>query len=86
MKPAILIYQSIIHGAHDDSVDGKFYGRVYGCLGAAYGKIFLYEEAAKMYEAAFQICEEESMRRAYLYCCKKSMSSEKYDKADLEKK
>lgn len=30
----------------------------------------LYEEAAKMYEAAFQICEEESMRRAYLYCCK----------------
>lgn len=84
VKPAILIYQSIIHGAHDDSVDGKFYGRVYGCLGAAYGKIFLYEEAAKMYEAAFQICEEESMRRAYLYCCKKSMSSEKYAKL-LEK-
>ena len=81
VKPAILIYQSIIHGAHDDSVDGKFYGRVYGCLGAAYGKIFLYEEAAKMYEAAFQICEEESMRRAYLYCCKKSMSSEKVCKA-----
>ena len=39
VKPAILIYQSIIHGAHDDSVDGKFYGRVYGCLGAADGKI-----------------------------------------------
>ena len=37
-----------------------------------------------MYEAAFQICEEESMRRAYLYCCKKSMSSEKYAKL-LEK-
>ena len=80
VKPAILIYQSIVHGVHDDSVDGKFYGKVYGCLGAAYGRMFLYEEAAKMYEAAFQICEEESMRKAYLYCCKKFMNSESYAK------
>ncbi len=80
VKPAILIYQSIVHGIHDDSVDGKFYGKVYGCLGAAYGRMFLYEEAARMYEAAFQICEEESMRKAYLYCCKKFMSSQSYTK------
>ena len=78
IKPAILIYQSIVHGVHDDSVDGKFYGKVYGCLGAAYGRMFLYEEAAKMYEAAFQICEEDSMRKAYLYCCKKFMNEQTY--------
>ena len=37
-----------------------------------------------MYEAAFQICEEESMLKAYLYCCKKFMNSESYAKL-LEK-
>lgn len=80
IKPAILIYQSIVHGAHDESVDGKFYGKVYACLGAAYGRLFLYEEAAKMYEAAFQICEEESMLKAYVYACRQSMSKEAYER------
>lgn len=80
VKPAILIYQSILHEEHDESVDGKFYGRVYGCLGAAYGRVFLYEEAAKMYEAAFQICEEESMLKAYIYACYNYMDEEEYQK------
>ena len=78
VKSAIMAYQEIIHGERDESVDGKFYGRVYACLGAAYGRLFLYEEAAKMYEAAFQICEEESMLRAYLYACRKYMNGEEY--------
>ena len=78
VKPAVLIYHSILDEEHDDTVDKKFYGRVYGCLGAAYGRMFLYEEAAKMYEAAFQICEEESMLKAYIYACYKSMSKEEY--------
>ena len=78
VKSAIMAYQEIIHGERDESVDGKFYGKVYGCLGAAYGRLFLYEEAAKMYEAAFQICEEESMLRAYLYACRKYMNGEEY--------
>ena len=78
VKSAIMAYQEIIHGERDESIDGKFYGRVYGCLGAAYGRLFLYEEAAKMYEAAFQICEEESMLKAYLYACRKYMSGEAY--------
>lgn len=78
VKSAILIYQSIVHDEVDESVDGKFYGKVYGCLGAAYGRLFLYEEAAKMYEAAFQICEEESMLKAYIYACSKYMSKEEY--------
>lgn len=78
VKQAILIYQSILHDEEDDSVDKKFYGRVYGCLGAAYGRLFLYEEAAKMYESAFQICEEESMLKAYIYACYCYMSREEY--------
>ena len=78
VKQAILIYQSIIHGEPDESVDRKFYGRVYGCLGAAYGRLFLYKEAAKMYEAGFQICEEESMLKAYIYACYRYMSQEEY--------
>ena len=78
VKSAIMAYQEIIHGERDESIDGKFYGKVYGCLGAAYGRLFLYEEAAKMYEAAFQICEEESMLKAYLYACRKYMSGEAY--------
>ena len=52
---------------------------MYGCLGSAYGQMFLYEEAAKMYEAAFQICEEESMLKAYLYACYRYMSAEEYE-------
>ncbi len=84
VRQAILIYQSIVYGEEDDSVDRKFYGKVYGCLGAAYGRLFLYEEAAKMYEAAFQICEEESMLKAYIYACYRYMPKEEY-KALLQK-
>ena len=79
LKPAILIYQSILQGEVDETVDKKFYGRVYGSLGSAYGKMFLYEEAAKMYEAAFHICEEESMLKAYLYACYRWMSRSDYE-------
>ena len=78
VKQAVLIYQSIVHGDPDDSVDKKFYGRVYACLGSAYGRLFLYEEAAKMYEAAFQICEEEAMLKAYIYACRQYMPREEY--------
>ena len=42
-ESAVLVYQSIIHGERDDSVDKTFYGKVYACLGAAYGRLFLYE-------------------------------------------
>lgn len=78
VKSAIMAYQEIIHGERDESIDSKFYGKVYGCLGAAYGRLFLYKDAARMYEAAFQICEEESMLRAYLYACRKYMTGEEY--------
>ncbi len=78
VKSAILLYQGILQGERDESLDGKFYGKVYGCLGAAYGRLFLYQEAAKMYEAAFQICEEKSMLKAYLYACRRYMNSVEY--------
>ncbi len=79
LKPAILIYQSILQGEIDETVDKKFYGRVYASLGSAYGRMFLYEEAAKMYEAAFQICEEESMLKAYLYACYRYLPKQEYE-------
>lgn len=78
IKSAIMIYQGILYGERDESLDGKFYGRVFACLGAAYGRMFLYEEAAKMYETAFQICEDKSMLKAYLYACRRHMSAEAY--------
>ena len=80
VKSAIMVYQDILHGERDESVEGKFYGRIYANLGAAYGRLFLYEEAAKMYESAYQICEEKSMLKAYLYACRSYMSSEQYMK------
>lgn len=79
-ESAVLVYQAIVGGERDDSVDKKFYGKVYASLGAAYGHLFLYEEASKMYEAAYEICEEPEMLKAYLYCCRRAMPEEKYVK------
>lgn len=79
VKAAIVSYQAILHGERDESVDSKFYGKVYACLGAAYGRLFLYEEAAKTYEAAYQICEEEPLLRAYVYACKQYMTETEYE-------
>lgn len=78
IQSAILVYQSIINGEPDESVDSRFYGRVYGCLGAAYGRLFLYEQAAKMYKKAYEICEEQSMLKAYLYACRNYMPAQEY--------
>ena len=36
-EAAIRGYLSILHGEQDESVEPKFYGKVYGCLGTAYG-------------------------------------------------
>ena len=78
VKSAIIAYQEILHGERDESVGGRFYGHVYANLGAAYGRVFLYKEAARMYEAAYQICEERSMLKAYLYACRRYMTGEQY--------
>lgn len=80
LESAILIYMSIINGPRDGSVDKRFYGRVYACLAAAYGRAFLYEESAKMYEKAYKICEDKSMLEGYLYACYRYMPADEYQK------
>jgi tetratricopeptide (TPR) repeat protein len=78
VKSAIMVYREILYGERDESMEGTFYGKVYACLGAAYGRLFLYKEAAKMYEAAYQICEDKDMLKAYLYASRNFMSGEEY--------
>lgn len=77
---AILVYQSVLNKEWDDSVPKEFYGRIYACLGSAYGCLFLYEEAAAMYKEAYQICEEADMLKAYLYACQRYLPEEEYVK------
>ena len=79
-ESAILVYQSIINADWDESVNKIFYGHVYACLGAAYGHLFLYKEAADVYEEAYKICEDPEIMKAYLYCCYRGYPEEKYVK------
>lgn len=78
IEEAILVYQGILNQEKDESVDGKFYGRIYAGLGAAYGKLFLYQESAKMYDRAYQICEDKTLLKPYLYASSMYMSLEEY--------
>ena len=78
LEAAILVYHSIIHDERDDSVDDKFYGKVYACMAAAYGRLFLYEEAASIYRKAYQICQDDSLIKAYIYCCRNFMNPMEY--------
>lgn len=79
-EASILVYQTIVDGEWDDSLDKSFYGKVYACLGAAYGRLFLYKEAIRMYEEACRLCEEPEFLKAYLYCCKRGRSEAEYVK------
>ena len=38
IEEAIIVYQEILNQEKDESVDEKFYGKIYACLGAAYGR------------------------------------------------
>ena len=78
VEEAILVYQAILNQEKDESVDAKFYGRIYAAMGAAYGKMFLYQESAKMYDRAYQICEDKKLLKPYLYASYKYMSLEEY--------
>ncbi len=77
---AILVYLSIVNKEWDDSMGKDFYGKVYGSLGAAYGRMFLYEEAANAYERGFQVCHDPQMLKRYLYCCYRYMPEAEYVK------
>lgn len=78
IEEAILVYQAILNQEKDESVDAKFYGRIYAGLGAAYGRLFLYQESARMYDRAYQICEDPRLLKPYLYASYKYMSLEEY--------
>ena len=79
-EDAVLVYQSIVQEEWDESVSRKFYGRVYACLGTAYGRMFLYEEAMAAYKEGYRILEDSSVLKAYLYCCLKTKAPEEYVK------
>lgn len=78
IEEAIMVYQAILNQEKDETVDAKFYGRIYAGLGAAYGRLFLYQESAKMYDRAYQICEDKALLKPYLYASYKYMSLEEY--------
>lgn len=78
IEEAIFVYQAILNEDADESVDPKFYGKVYEGLGSAYGRLFLYQESARMYDRAYQICEDKEILKSYLYASYKYMSLEEY--------
>lgn len=78
IEEAIIVYHEILNGEKDESVDEKFYGKIYASLGAAYGRLFLYQESARMYDRAYQICEDPELIKPYLYASYKYMSLEEY--------
>ena len=43
VEEAILVYQAILNGEKDETVDEKFYGKIYASLGAAYGRLLHYK-------------------------------------------
>lgn len=77
---AILVYQAILNQEWDDSLKKTFYGRIYACLGAAYGRLLLYEEAADMYREALELYDDPDILKAFLYSCFRAYPQEKYMK------
>ena len=78
VEEAILVYQAIFTEVEDEYTDPKFYGKIYASLGSAYGRMFLYQQAARMYDRAYQICEDPKLLKPYLYASYKYMSMEEY--------
>lgn len=78
VEEAILVYQAILNEGEDENTDSKFYGKIYASLGSAYGRMFLYQQAARMYDRAYQICEDPKLLKPYLYASYKYMSMEEY--------
>ena len=78
VEEAILVYQAILNEGEDENTDPKFYGKIYASLGSAYGRMFLYQQAARMYDRAYQICQDKALIKPYLYASYKYMSLEEY--------
>jgi len=72
IKSAVDLYLAILRQQKEEP-DDTFYGEVYANLGAAYGRMFQYEEAAKMYEEAYRKLKDSSLLVPYIYACEQSM-------------
>ncbi|MGO5051283.1 tetratricopeptide repeat protein [Lachnospiraceae bacterium LCP25S3_G4] len=79
IEEAIVAYQALLSEETDETVDRKFYGKLYGCVGTAYGRIFLYEEAMEMFDKAFQICSDPMMLRSYIYAAFRALPKAEYE-------
>ncbi len=77
-EEAILVYQSILRGLRDENLEESFYGKVYACMGAAYGRMFLYKESMAMYDKAFQICNDPALVKCYLYAASRCLDETQY--------
>jgi tetratricopeptide (TPR) repeat protein len=77
-EEAILVYQGILAEDKDETVGSRFYAQIYACLGAAYGRLFLYQESAKMYDRAYQMHGDVKLLKPYLYASYKYMSMPEY--------
>lgn len=53
---------------------------IVGLGSGSYGKMFLYEEAAHMYERAYEVNPDASILKPYLYCCYKYLPEDAYGK------
>ncbi len=78
IEEAILVYQAMLREKWDETVADLFYGKVYACIGAAYGKCFLYKESMEMYDKAFQICNDPMLVKCYLYAAKNALDEKEY--------
>ena len=77
-EEAILVYQGILAQDSDDTVGTKFYAQIYASLGVAYGRLFLYQESAKMYDRAYQMSGDIKLLKPYLYASYKYMTMPEY--------
>lgn len=76
---AIVIYRTLLREEKDETLPPAFYGNVCAALGAAYGRQFLYEEAAEMYREAYRITQKESFLKAWLYALRMSTDPSEYE-------
>lgn len=74
VKAAIDLYLAILRQKDGAGQEERFWGKIYANLGAAYGRMFQYEEAARMYEEAYRRLEQQSLLVPYVYACQNYMS------------
>lgn len=76
---AIVIYRTLLRGEKDETLPPVFYGNVCAALGAAYGRQFLYAEAAEMYREAYRITQTAAYLKAWLYALRMSVDPSEYE-------